>query len=152
MSFVGAFAAVIGTVYNDFVCSFSAPLRWVNSNESIRSGMAVLDVAIPTGYFMQQQKLDNYVLGQRVRNLKRAKYEEKRVLFYFDYVSVGSHRIRNDTGGFSNCVSLCFRVSLQLDHDDVCVNFTVERWFPVANMSRYLPIRVYDYYAPGENC
>lgn len=49
--------------------------------------MTVLDVAIPTGYFMQQQKLDNYVLGQRVRNLKRAKYEEKRVLFYFDYVS-----------------------------------------------------------------
>lgn len=28
------------------------------------------------------------------------------------------------------------------------MDFTVERWFPVANMSRYLPIRVYDYYAP----
>lgn len=41
---------------------------------------------------------------------------------------------------------------MQLDHDDVCVNFTVERWFPVANMSRYLPIRVYDYYAPGMGC
>lgn len=31
----------------------------------------------------------------------------------------------------------------------MCVNFTIERWYPVANMSRYLPIRVYDYYAPG---
>lgn len=39
---------------------------------------------------------------------------------------------------------------LQLDHEQICVNFTIERWFPVANMSRYLPIRVYDYYAPGK--
>lgn len=74
--------------------------RWTNTNESIRSGMTVLDVAIPTGYFMQQQKLDNYVLGQRVRNLKRAKYEEKRVLFYFDYVS---EEIPSPYTRFSNC-------------------------------------------------
>lgn len=38
----------------------------------------------------------------------------------------------------------------QLDHEQICVNFTVERWYPVANMSRYLPVRVYDYYAPGK--
>ena len=44
---------------------------------------------------------------------------------------------------------LCFLFS-QLDYEDTCVNFTVERWYPVANMSRYLPIRVYDYYAPGK--
>ena len=24
----------------------------------------------------------------------------------------------------------------------------MERWFPVANMTRYLPMRVYEYYAP----
>lgn len=39
-------------------------------------------------------------------------------------------------------------VIFQLDDYETCVDFTVERWFPVANMSRYLPIRVYDYYAP----
>jgi CD109 antigen len=38
----------------------------------------------------------------------------------------------------------------QLDNETTCVNFTIERWLPVANMSRYLPIRVYDYYAPGK--
>lgn len=32
---------------------------------------------------------------------------------------------------------------------ETCVKFTIERWYPVANMSRYLPVRVYDYYAPG---
>lgn len=36
-----------------------------------------------------------------------------------------------------------------MDQEETCVNFTIERWYPVANMSRYLPIRVYDYYAPG---
>jgi len=35
-----------------------------------------------------------------------------------------------------------------LDVEDTCVHFTFERWYPVANMTRYLPIRVYDYYAP----
>uniref|UniRef100_A0A336LJG8 TEP1-F n=1 Tax=Culicoides sonorensis TaxID=179676 RepID=A0A336LJG8_CULSO len=94
--------------------------RWTNLNESIRSGMAVLDVTIPTGYWIQQQKLDAYVVSKRVRNLQRAKFNDKKVLFYFDY----------------------------LDHEETCVNFTIERWYPVANMSRYLPIRVYDFYAP----
>jgi len=48
--------------------------------------MAVLDVAIPTGYWIQQQKLDSYVLSNRVRNLRRARYLERKVVFYFDYV------------------------------------------------------------------
>ena len=54
--------------------------------ESERSGMAVLDVTIPTGYIVQQQKLDAYILSKRVRNLQRAKFAEKKVLFYFDFV------------------------------------------------------------------
>lgn len=56
-------------------------------NESIRSGMAILDVAIPTGYIIQQQNLDAYILSKRVRNLQRAKFFDSKVLFYFDYVS-----------------------------------------------------------------
>lgn len=93
----------------------------MNINESTRSGMAVLDVGIPTGYIIQQQNLDRYVLSRQVRNLQRARFQERKVLFYFDY----------------------------LDQEETCVNLTVERWYPVANMSRYLPIRVYDYYSPG---
>ncbi|CAG9820933.1 unnamed protein product [Phaedon cochleariae] len=94
--------------------------RWTHLNESERSGLAVLDVTIPTGYIIQQQDLDAYILTRRVRNLQRAKFLERKVIFYFDY----------------------------LDMEPTCINFTVERWYPVANMSRYLPIRVYDYYAP----
>ena len=50
--------------------------------------MAVLDVTIPTGYIIQQQKLDEYVHTGNVRNLQRARYQERKVLFYFDYVSI----------------------------------------------------------------
>ncbi|XP_071875421.1 macroglobulin complement-related [Bombus fervidus] len=100
--------------------SYLSCQRWINTNESSRSGMAVLDVTIPTGYIIQQQTLDRYIQSKQVRNLQRARFHEKKVLFYFDY----------------------------LDQEETCVNFTIERWFPVANMSRYLPIRIYDYYAP----
>lgn len=49
--------------------------------------MAVLDVTIPTGYWIQQQKLDAYILSKRVRNLQRARFFNNKVLFYFDFVS-----------------------------------------------------------------
>ncbi|XP_063831034.1 CD109 antigen [Ostrinia nubilalis] len=93
---------------------------WSLLSESPRSGLAVLDVGIPTGYMIQQQRLDAYVLSRRVRTLQRAKYTPSKLTFYFHY----------------------------LDHEPTCVNYTIERWYPVANMSRYLPVRVYDYYAP----
>lgn len=107
-------------IIESFLTNIQFPYRWTNINESSRSGMAVLDVAIPTGYIIQQQNLDKYVLSRQVRNLQRARFQGRKVLFYFDY----------------------------LDQEETCVNFTIERWYPVANMSRYLPIRVYDYYAP----
>ncbi|XP_069361628.1 CD109 antigen [Maniola hyperantus] len=93
---------------------------WTMTDESPRSGLAVLEVGIPTGYMIQQQRLDSYVLSRAVRTLQRAKYQPDKLLFYFDY----------------------------LERERTCVNFTIERWYPVANMSRYLHMRVYDYYAP----
>ena len=56
--------------------------RWTNSAESDVSGMAILDVAVPTGYFMQQQVLDQYVLSRQVRNLRLAKFLNDKVLFH----------------------------------------------------------------------
>ncbi|KAI4466576.1 macroglobulin / complement [Holotrichia oblita] len=45
--------------------AYTSCQRWTNVNESERSGLAVLDVAIPTGYYIQQQKLDQYILSRR---------------------------------------------------------------------------------------
>ena len=62
--------------------------KWISINESPRSGLAVLDVTIPTGYIIQQQKLDAYVLSRQVRNLQRARFLNDKVVFYFHYVSI----------------------------------------------------------------
>ncbi|GFW23832.1 ovostatin [Trichonephila clavipes] len=59
--------------------------RWTLLDESEKSGMAVLEVDIPTGYVIQQQKLDAYVHSGRVRNLREARYSERKVSFYFNY-------------------------------------------------------------------
>lgn len=133
--------------------SLCVNFRWIHTNESIRSGMAVLDVTIPTGYWIQQQKLDAYILSKRVRNLQRARYHHNKVLFYFDFVSFEAmtHTSCLPTNWIIIFISFHFIIFIfQLDHEETCVNFTIERWYPVANMSRYLPLRVYDYYAPGK--
>ena len=122
--------------------------RWTYTNESLRSGMAVLDVTIPTGYMIQQQKLDAYVRRQEVRNLQRARFLNQKVVFYFDYVSFFGAK-KNDDSDRDGDLFTFFFFKFQLDDSETCVRFTVERWLPVANMSRYLPVRVYDYYAPG---
>lgn len=65
-------------------------LRWTYLEESERSGMAVLEVTVPTGYFLHQKKLDDYVkYGDRlgIPTLRRARYFPEKVFFYFDYVS-----------------------------------------------------------------
>ncbi|RWS29912.1 CD109 antigen-like protein, partial [Leptotrombidium deliense] len=100
--------------------TFQACQRWKLLSESSTSGMAVLEVTIPSGYLIQQQELDSYVKDKGVRNLEDAKYSERKVAFYFSY----------------------------LDTNQICVRFTVQRYYPVANLTRYMPARIYDYYAP----
>lgn len=62
--------------------------RWTNFAESHRSGLAVFEATIPTGYVVQQQLLDAYVKSKVVRNLRRARFFPKKVIFYFDFVSI----------------------------------------------------------------
>ncbi|XP_035217287.1 CD109 antigen-like isoform X3 [Stegodyphus dumicola] len=93
---------------------------WTLQSESKVSGMAVLEVGIPTGYIIEQHELHGYVRSHIVRNLREARFEEGKVTFYFEY----------------------------LDIAPICVTFTVQRWYPVANLTQYLPAKVYDYYSP----
>lgn len=104
---------------NNSHINFHSCQKWINK-ESYVSGMAVLEVEIPTGYIIQQQTLDKYVKSHKVRNLKEARFMETKAAFYFNY----------------------------LDSDPICVSFTVKRWYPVANMTRYISAKIYDYYAP----
>lgn len=67
--------------------TFRSCQRWINVAESQTSGMSVLEVTVPTGYFIQQQELDGIVKRKIVDNLKEARYYERKVVFYFDHVS-----------------------------------------------------------------
>lgn len=49
--------------------------------------MAILEVTVPSGYFLHQKRLDDYVKHGEVTTLRRARYFPEKVIFYFDYVS-----------------------------------------------------------------
>ncbi|XP_076370636.1 CD109 antigen-like isoform X2 [Tachypleus tridentatus] len=100
--------------------TFQSCQSWTNQDESHASGLAVLQIDIPTGYGIHQRELDNYVQTGLVKNLRHAKTKDRRVIFYFEY----------------------------LDSYETCVSFTVQRWYPVANMTRYLEVKIFDYYTP----
>lgn len=85
-------SALVESMHLFLKCFLWFASRWTNWNESVRSGLAVLDVTIPTGYIVQQQDLDAYIRSRQVRNLQRARFQERKVLFYFDFVSI-SHRL-----------------------------------------------------------
>ena len=67
--------------------TFRSCQRWTLLEESLASGMAVLELTIPTGYWIQQQDLEAYVRSKVNPRLKEARYKERQVAFYFDYVS-----------------------------------------------------------------
>ncbi|XP_055952326.1 CD109 antigen-like [Argiope bruennichi] len=93
---------------------------WTLQSESQTSGMAVLVASIPTGYGIEQRELNACVQSGEVPHLREARFKEGEVDFYFEHLEISP----------------------------VCVSFTVRRWCPVANMTRYLSFKVYDYYAP----
>jgi len=48
-------------------------------------------------------------------------------------------------------ISMKYIFCLQLDNTtNNCAEFTAFRWYPVANMAELTPIKVYEYYEPGE--
>jgi hypothetical protein len=82
---------------NNSHINYDISSSWTNQRESNQYGMAVLDVAVPTGYYIKQQVLDDYILSRKVRNLRLAKFLAHKVVFYFD----------------------------ALDDDETCVKFTL---------------------------
>lgn len=94
--------------------------KWTYVEESETSGVAVIEIVLPTGYFVHKPDLDKYVYSRTVPRLQRGRVYPKSAVFMFDY----------------------------LDTAWSCVNFTLQRWYPVANLSRFLKARVYDYYTP----
>ncbi|RWS20855.1 CD109 antigen-like protein [Leptotrombidium deliense] len=99
----------------------SACSKWMLTNESSRSDIAIMELDIPTGYFQNKAVIDRYVAKAAVPNLKKAKVLPKSAVFMFEY----------------------------LTQDWSCVNVTLDRWFPVANSTRYMKAKVYELNRPG---
>ncbi|XP_054157976.1 CD109 antigen-like, partial [Oppia nitens] len=94
--------------------------KWLLTQKRNISGIAVMELTIPTGYWQHKAVIDSYVEKRSVRQLSEAKVLGRSATFMFDY----------------------------LDHNWNCVDFTIERWHPVANLTRWLKARVYDLYEP----
>ncbi|KAK2155983.1 hypothetical protein LSH36_224g01020, partial [Paralvinella palmiformis] len=95
---------------------------WARPDISRRSGLAALEVHIPTGYVVTNDVLRRYVQSGEVPTLRRAERYARKVVFYFDYLD---------------------------SSNTTCVDLRIDRWFPIANMTIQHKLRVFDYYEPG---
>ncbi|XP_028967183.1 CD109 antigen [Galendromus occidentalis] len=95
--------------------------KWILTRVSNFSGAAVVEVIVPTGYFHHRPIIDRYVKYGDQPRLKRAFIAPRSAVFMFDTIPA---------------------------YDWTCFKFRMERWFPVANATRYLKAKVYEYNAP----
>jgi len=107
---------------NFSVMTQTACARWARSEDiSETSGLATMEVHLPSGYVITNDILRAYVQSGDVPTLRRSEFYGRKVVFYFDY----------------------------LTSDWTCVNWRSDRWFPIANMTIQHSLKVYDYYEPG---
>ncbi|CAG0898634.1 unnamed protein product [Cyprideis torosa] len=95
--------------------------KWINLNESLFSGAVTLEAENPSGYFLTQ--------GEAVINIVRKKLhpylvdmraEETHTHFFFSRLGPNAH----------------------------CFNYTLKRWHPVANLTRFRMHLIYETYQP----
>ncbi|XP_045107726.1 pregnancy zone protein-like [Portunus trituberculatus] len=106
--------------HNGSALTFATCVRWLFREAGDSSGVAVLEMTIPSGYGMSAEALRKLVLEGKVPHLRRAEFVERKITFFFE----------------------------KLTGSKTCVEFSVERWFPAANLTRVLPVKVYEYYSP----
>lgn len=61
--------------------------RWARPDISPRSGHAVLEMYVPTGYIATNDVLRAYARSGEVPTLHRVEQYGRKLVFYFDYVS-----------------------------------------------------------------
>ena len=61
--------------------------QWMRPELSNHSGMAVIEIDVPTGYVITNDVLRAYAQSGDVPLLRRAESYARKVVFYFDYVS-----------------------------------------------------------------
>lgn len=102
----------------DYEIEIQACSKWTENDQS--SGMAVMDVGIPSGFELDQDSVDTIMSNPSLK-LKRVETEDRKVLFYFD--EIPSSR-------------------------KVCVNVLFQRAFDVGK-PQPSSASVYSYYEPA---
>ncbi|CAL4120943.1 unnamed protein product, partial [Meganyctiphanes norvegica] len=105
---------------NRSASTFTSCVRWIYTEAADASGVAVLQVTLPSGYGADAVYLKNYVARKEVPHLRRADFKDNKITFFFEKIVA----------------------------TDTCVEFEVERWFPVANLTKVLPVKIFEYYSP----
>lgn len=95
---------------------------WKRPDVSRKTGLVVMEISLPTGYIIMNDLLRSYVQSHAVKNLARAEYRDRRIVFYIDSLEANI---------------------------PTCVRFTANRWYPIANMTLQHSLLIYDYYEPG---
>ena len=62
--------------------------RWLRPDISERTGLAVMEIDIPTGYRITNDVLRSYAQSGDVPTMRRAEEYGRKVVYYFDYVSI----------------------------------------------------------------
>uniref|UniRef100_A0A095AXW1 CD109 antigen n=1 Tax=Schistosoma haematobium TaxID=6185 RepID=A0A095AXW1_SCHHA len=109
---------------NNSIMIMTACGRWVGTTgiEPLpQSGMAVFEIGLPTGFIVLNDDLRRYVNSLMVPNLRYARANSRYVHFFFDTITP----------------------------DKTCVQFTAERYYPVANITQQHRCSAYEYYEPG---
>ncbi|CAG0894123.1 unnamed protein product [Cyprideis torosa] len=96
--------------------------RWLRGRQTGISSRVVLELPVPSGYEILESKLRHYIRHSGIENLNHAQVLPGKIAFFFSYLKT----------------------------DDTCINLSLSRRYPVANMTRYLPVRLYHFDAPEE--
>ncbi|GAB6026185.1 hypothetical protein CHUAL_012396 [Chamberlinius hualienensis] len=118
-----AFDLIMSATYsgrNNSVMNVMACQRWTMTSVSPTSGVVAFEMDIPTGYYQYQPAMDAFVSSMTIPNLRHLYVTQRKVYAFFR----------------------------TLNNEFTCLNFTLDRWWPVANLSHYLKARIYDYYSP----
>lgn len=66
--------------------------KWVLTQKRNTSGIAVLELTLPTGYWQNKAIIERYLQQRKVPRLRGAKVMPRSATFMFDYVSLSSNQ------------------------------------------------------------
>ena len=72
-----------------FLCNF----RWVRPDIAPRSGAAIIEIDIPTGFYIRKQTLRKTMRRETRIPARRFRFTRQTVVLYLDYVSILSFRL-----------------------------------------------------------